>query len=148
MKPAEKKLRLCITLLAVNLLFIWGNSLLPGSASGALSSWLKDLLARLLGLVATDPDAGHGLLRKLAHFTEFACLGVLLTWLISMIHRGMHLVPAGGLLVAGVDELIQLFVPDRHAALTDVLIDMTGVLMGMGLLRLWISRNTGTKKQQ
>lgn len=147
MKRTENRVRLCVTLLVVNLLFIWGNSLLPGTASGALSSWVKDLLSRLLGITASEPDTGHGLLRKLAHFSEFACLGALLTWLICMIHKNLSLVPAGGLLAAGLDELIQLFVPDRHAALTDVLIDMAGVLVGMGLLCLWIVRNTAAKKQ-
>ncbi len=148
MKRTENRVRLCVTLLVINLLFIWGNSLLPGTASGALSSWVKELLSRLLGITASDPDTGHGLLRKLAHFTEFACLGVLLTWLISMIHKNLGFVPAGGLLAAGLDELIQLFMPGRHAALTDVLIDMVGVLVGMGVLCLWIARNTGKKNQQ
>ncbi len=146
MKHTENRIRLCATLLVINIVFIWGNSLLPGTVSGALSSWVKDLLAGLLGITPSDPGAGHGLLRKLAHFSEFACLGALLTWLICMIHKNLSLVLAGGLLAAGMDELIQLFVPGRHAALTDVLIDIVGVLTGMGLLCLWIARKTVMKK--
>lgn len=147
MKTTEKRLRLCITLLTLNLLFIWGNSLLPGSASGALSGWLKELLSKLLGIATSDPDTGHGLLRKLAHFTEFACLGVLLTWLVGMIHKCIYLVPIGGVLAAALDELIQRFVPGRHAALTDVLIDTAGVLVGMAILCLAITLRAGRKNQ-
>ena len=44
----DKRLRLCITLLVCNLIFIWGNSLLPGEISGAFSDWVKSLLAHLL----------------------------------------------------------------------------------------------------
>ena len=71
----RKRMAVCITLLCVNLCFIWGNSLLPGEISGAISGWLRELL---LGAAPEGPDVGHGLLRKLAHFTEFACLGALL----------------------------------------------------------------------
>ena len=66
----RKRMAVCITLLCVNLCFIWGNSLLPGEISGAISGWLRELL---LGAAPEGPDVGHGLLRKLAHFTEFAC---------------------------------------------------------------------------
>ena len=47
MKRTDKRLRLCITLLTCVLIFIWGNSLLPGEVSGALSDWVKSILARI-----------------------------------------------------------------------------------------------------
>ena len=148
MRRTTVRMRLCVILLVMNLLFIWGNSLLPGSVSGALSSWLKELLAKLFGLTTSQPDTGHGLLRKMMHFSEFACLGVLLTWFTSMLDKKVIFVPVGGALVAGTDELIQYFVPGRNSALTDVLIDTAGVLTGMGLLCLWIAWFTAKKKQQ
>ena len=77
------QLRVCTVLLAMNLAFIWGNSLLPGEISGAISGWLRDFLAALFHFGSDEPSAGHGLLRKLAHFTEFCCLGMLLSWLFS-----------------------------------------------------------------
>ena len=80
----RKRMTVCIALLCVNLCFIWGNSLLPGSVSGAISGWLREFL---LGAAPEGPDTGHGILRKLAHFTEFACLGLLLCWLTGMLQR-------------------------------------------------------------
>lgn len=132
MEKNSKKLRICLTLLALNVAFIWGNSLLPGEISGAISLWVKRILEALLG--GEHPGTGHGLLRKLAHFTEFACLGALLTWLASMYGKPFLWALAGGFLVACADETIQCFVPDRGPAFTDVLIDTAGVLLGIGVL--------------
>lgn len=128
------KIRLCTALLAVNILFIWGNSLLPGTVSGAISGWLRDVLAAVFPMGSEDPDSGHGLLRKLAHFTEFACLGGLFAWLFSMLRKPAALALLCGFLVASVDETIQCFVPDRGPSFIDVLIDTSGAILGIGLL--------------
>lgn len=129
------RLRLCVTLLIVNLLFIWGNSLLPGEISGAISHWVEDLLETIFGS-GGDPSEGHGLLRKLAHFTEFGCLGMCLCWLFSMLDRPWWLSILCGFAAACVDETIQCFVPDRGPGIKDVLIDTAGVAVGIGLLLL------------
>ena len=130
------RLRLCVCLLIVNLMFIWGNSLLPGQVSGAISHWVKDLLESIFGAGGGDPSTGHGLLRKLAHFTEFSCLGMCLCWLFSMLRKPVVLSLLCGFSAACVDETIQCFVPDRGPGIKDVLIDTAGVAVGIGLLLL------------
>ena len=130
----KKKLWMCIVLLAVNVLFIWGNSLLPGSISGAISGWVRDLLATVLPGGTAEPGTGHGLLRKMAHFTEFACLGGLLYWLFDTLKKSPWLALPCGMLVAALDETIQMFVPDRGPSVWDVGIDTSGVVLGMILL--------------
>ena len=40
----QKRMRLCVTLTACCLAFIWGNSLMPGSVSGAISEFFERLL--------------------------------------------------------------------------------------------------------
>ena len=101
------KRKLCLTLIALNLAFIWGNSLLPGGISGAISNFLAAWLQG--GEMGAE---GSGILRKLAHLTEFACLGFLLAWYAWMQgERGFHLLCMGllgGLLTACVDESIQM----------------------------------------
>ena len=136
MKKTNKRRYLCIALITVNVLFIWGNSLLPGTVSGAISPWVRDVLSFILPSRPVNPDSGHGLVRKLAHFTEFACLGALFTWLYGMLSKPMLLALPCGFLVACMDETIQRFVPDRGPAFRDVLIDTAGVLAGIGLLFL------------
>ena len=124
------KKRLCLTLIVLNIAFIWGNSALPGEISGAISNWLAQLLGG-----GMETPGGTGLLRKLAHLSEFACLGFWLAWYAWLCgERGFHLLCMsllGGLLTACVDESIQLLSPDRGPSLVDVWIDTSGALTGV-----------------
>lgn len=136
---------LCITLLCLNVAFIWGNSLLPGEVSGAISQWVRDVLASIFGLPEQPgADEGHGLLRKLAHFTEFACLGMCLSWLVRMLREKKpehYLYPLlGGFLVACADETIQAFVPGRGPGIKDVAIDTLGVCLGIVLIAIIVKK--------
>lgn len=139
MIKTKKKLWICFCLLALNLIFIWGNSLLPGHISGALSDWVKDILRALLPLRPSQGGSG-GLLRKLAHFTEFTCLGLVLSWLFRMQRtrrwEQLALPLLCGIAVAATDETIQIFVPDRGPALKDVGIDTSGVILGIVIITL------------
>ena len=125
---------LCSVLLGVNLLVIWGNSLLPGSVSGEISGELAAMLSEAL-----DVFGGNGelLLRKAAHFSECACLGLLLGWLSALLgQRGIHrftLPLLFGMLAAMTDETIQVFVPQRGSSVIDVWIDTAGAAVGIGI---------------
>ena len=121
-------------LVCVNLLFIWINSLLPASVSAAFSGWIKELLFGTDG----GTGEGHGLLRKLAHFTEFCSFGFLLGWRISKDRENKWILPTllSGVSVACVDELLQHFSPGRAPRILDVCIDTAGVMLGISLLLL------------
>ncbi len=128
---------ICCVLIALNLALIWGNSVLPGGVSMELSDGFLALLGRSIPFLAR---IGSMLIRKLAHFSEFACLGLLLGWLFhGEAERGFRgfAVPAlVGILAACVDETIQRFVPGRESSLIDVWIDIGGVCTGILLLHL------------
>lgn len=147
----QRYLRICTLLLICNVAFIWGNSLMPGSVSGAISGWFNDLVHMLFPAPDGDPSAGHGLLRKLAHFTEFCTLGMLLVWQFRMREvprRMQYVLPLlGGFLVACCDETIQRFVPDRGPSLKDVGIDTLGTALGIVLITLlnYVCKHTKTK---
>lgn len=134
----DKRLRLCTALLICNLVFIWGNSLLPGEVSGAFSDWVKSLLANLFP-AGPEEDTGGGLLRKVAHFTEFTALGMCLAWLHGMLQKGKLRPFLWGVLAASLDETIQRFVPDRGPSVKDVCIDSAGVLTG--IILLWLGHD-------
>lgn len=133
MRNQERSIRICKVLIILNLCFIWGNSLLPGEVSGALSDWVKNLLAWIFPVDGME-QSGGGLLRKFAHFTEFVALSFLLSLLFRMQQKQVWKALALGILAACVDETIQMFVPDRGPGLLDVGIDSCGVLMGMLLM--------------
>ena len=130
----SRRLTIARTLLICLLVFIWGNSLMPGEVSGAISNWVKDLLANLLPMGPEEEDGGGHLIRKLAHFTEFAALGATLGWLCGMLKKGRIRPFVCGVLTASIDETIQRFVPDRGPSMKDVLLDSCGVLTGIVLL--------------
>ena len=136
----RKYLRICTVLLICNVVFIWGNSLLPGSVSGAISGWINDLVRWLFPGSEGESGTSHGLLRKLAHFTEFCTLGMLLVWQVRMRPApkwAQYVLPLlGGFLVACGDETIQRFVPDRGPSLIDVGIDTSGAALGIVLITL------------
>ena len=148
MIATAKRLRLSQWLICLILCFIWGNSLLPGEISGRVSDWVKELLAFLLPGEVPGVTSGGGLLRKIAHFTEFACLGAALVWRFGMLEKRKILALAWGFGTACVDETIQLFVPDRGPAIRDVLIDTCGVFAGILLLLLTHKITTRTQSKE
>jgi VanZ family protein len=102
-----------------------------------LSAWLPVVAwAALIFTLSSIPDLGTGLggwdllLRKIAHVAEYAVLGALL-----MRAVGSDLPAAAiGIAYAATDEVHQVFVPGRHGAVLDVLVDAVGVLIGVYLL--------------
>lgn len=131
----KRRWRLCIGLLCVNLAFIWGNSLLSASASRAFSEWVFRLLTGgAPDLSQPGTLSGSGLLRKIAHFSEFCSLGMLLGWLFSMGRKHMGLAFLPGLGAALIDEGLQFLAPGRGPGLRDVCIDASGVAAGILLL--------------
>ena len=139
MVKTNKRLWICCLLLVGNIAFIWGNSLLPGELSAAVSKGVKAILTLLFGQ-GEGGQGGDGFLRKLAHFGEFACLGVLLRWLFGMLLRERWQYytwsMTAGAAVACVDETIQLFVPDRGPHIKDVGIDTLGLALGICIISL------------
>ena len=127
------KKRILDILILLNLALIWGNSMLTGISSEAVSGGVLALLGRFLPVLLTE--AGHTLLRKAAHFSEFALLGLL--------YSGRHRLVKGeapvhlmgfGLAVACIDETIQIFTPGRASSLIDVWIDASGFALGLLLI--------------
>lgn len=145
----KKRQTLCIALIIANLLFIWGNSLLPSEVSAAFSKLVGTIIDWLIpGPEKPLEGEGHGILRKIAHFTEFCTLGMLLSWFVRMTceKKWQHFVVplVTGVAAASIDETIQLFVPGRGPHIRDVGIDSFGVLMGIAILSgiaLWKARH-------
>lgn len=86
-------------------------------------------------VIGTAAFSVESIVRKLAHFTEYACVGflsysIVVTWY-GTIWKGRLFVVIQLLLSAGADEFHQYFVPGRHASVKDVLIDTAGGIVGM-----------------
>ena len=118
--------RKTLTVLLILLLaFIWGHSLMPTDASREESSAVLALVRPLLALFVGKENVTLHLVRKLAHFTEFFCLGCILALLLPFRFRSQLLAAALGLLVGFIDETLQLF-SGRGSAIVDVWLDFSG----------------------
>lgn len=122
--------------------FIFFNSLRPAPVSSAQSSRIMGLLLKLLpGLSALPEELLHHVVRKAAHFTEFAALGFCAagTWKSRNGNRkGLGLIFVYLAAVPLTDESIQYFVPGRAAAFSDAALDFSGAVAGLAvLLLLW-----------
>ena len=110
---------------------IFVNSSLPATESGKLSGFVAQFVAQLSQLldITLKGDVEHTI-RKLAHFLEFACLGLL--WCKTFASFRVSNRTSTGyilllcLLTAVTDEYIQLFSLGREGRVMDVLLDFSG----------------------
>ena len=119
------------------ILFIFSNSLAPADISGGASSRALEIVQNILAALRWDIPVTEHFLRKAGHFSEYLALGLLLaaTLRAYMPRAGMGIfLPLfAGLMTAVLDETIQLFVEGRSGQVSDVLLDFSGVLAGLGL---------------
>lgn len=133
-------------LILLNLALIWGNSLMTGLDSEAVSGGVLELLGRFFPMLLTE--SGHTLLRKAAHFSEFALLGLLFCGRHRLTRRSTPLHLMGfGLAVACIDETIQIFTPGRASSLIDVWIDTAGFALGFVVIYLVSTFKTKIKEK-
>ena len=127
--------KILIVLLILLLVFIWGHSCMPVDASEEESSAILELLRPLLESIVGPKNATLHLVRKLAHFTEFFCLGCVLALLLPFRRNSQLLASGLGLLTGLIDETIQIF-SGRGPAISDVWLDFSGAAAAIALLAL------------
>lgn len=135
--------------MVVIFLFSAQTGMVSGRLSGGLTARIAAWLTPHWELLSEAERAArleiwHLVVRKAAHVTEFAVLGGLLmnAWARQQHKAGVRqagLAALCGLAYAALDEFHQMFVPERGPAVTDVLIDFGGVVIGV-LLVWWITR--------
>lgn len=135
-----KKQSLLILVIILNLI-IWINSLLPGSVSSSQSGFVANFIYPIFkGFF--NYETFSLLVRKAAHFMEFLLLGLVTTFLYHKKQFKVYYLIAfmHTLIVAVIDEAIQLFVPGRAGLITDLLIDLSGALVGILIALLIINK--------
>lgn len=160
LRPLSIVAILCVALLMMaNMILIFSFSAENREESGDRSRAVTTAIARLLDPSFDDmTDAEqtvaveriHGVVRKAAHFLEFALLGFLSAGLLLLLrhfwwprltHLQAWLIPAAFcLLYAASDEIHQLFT-ERGARVGDVAIDFCGAVFGIACLHLaaWLT---------
>lgn len=129
-------------LLIATAVMIFVFSAQEGELSSRLSDWVTDMIIRIVDAdyapATGAEEAGvvdfvRRLVRKAAHFAEFALLGFLLRMQAGAygLRRPTRWCWLAGALYACTDEIHQLFIADRAGMWQDVLLDACGVLAGI-----------------
>lgn len=123
--------------LAFIISFIWIQSMIPGEESTVESEFIKNIVTPILEIIVGKGNVTLHLVRKLAHFTEYFILGVISVITINN-KKKIVLSSVLGLIVAIVDETIQLFTPGRSGMIKDVILDFSGVAFSILIMTLVI----------
>lgn len=141
----EKVLYLLVVL---TLIFIWGHSMVPADLSTEESSRFVVLINGVLSSRGSSFSVTDHMVRKTAHFLEYALLGTEISLLkilkMNMRNSGRTLpgcqfygIPVFIWIgVPVIDEAIQYFTPGRACMWQDVLLDMCGFGVGYFLVLL------------
>lgn len=123
------------SLLVLTVAFILGNSLKTATESSSQSGRVQAFLQETANAIFPNnpPTVTSSFVRKAAHFCEFALLGfiVFFTYISYTDNKKfLFTVLLFGLLIAILDEILQLFVSGRAGQVTDVLLDFSGHFVG------------------
>lgn len=128
-----KRFSIFLLLTILWIMFIFSFSMQTGEQSSQISGGIVSRVLAALGLGDfAYADLLETVIRKVAHFTEYSVLGVVMSLMIRETKcTKLVLTPwAIGALVACCDETIQLFSSGRSGQITDVMLDSAGVLFG------------------
>jgi len=144
----KKYIKLLLLLLCMSAIFYFSAQ--PAADSTVQTNVVVDILYKIYAFVfEADRESYNEFVniwftptRKLAHFSEFAVLGILMYLnlsdriknklvLYSVLYTGLYAVS---------DEIHQYFVPGRYCAIKDMLIDTSGALFGIVLIHLLSKR--------
>ena len=126
--------RLVFTLLSVLTVgWIFLNSAMTAEESSSMSGSVRGFINQILESIGAPFLLTEHIVRKLAHFTEYAVLGALLSVTVYLYVqkrlRSFLLTLPIGLAVTVIDEFIQTLSEGRSCQVTDMLIDFSGVLL-------------------
>lgn len=142
-------LRAILMLLLLSTFFIiFGFSSQDGEKSGSISKKItEEIITRIPQMQEKEQNEREAItlriekvIRKIAHFSIYTAVGLLLMALIStfeMKEKNRIIISLIiGIIYACSDEIHQSFVPERSPMITDVMIDTMGVMLGILLIML------------
>ncbi len=134
----HSKLRILTVVLFVftslYVLYIWFHSFMRAETSAAESLFVLDNLMSFFKAIGISIELTDHIVRKAAHFCEYALLGCLVSWCAYLLNKSIvkNLMPTGFvcILTALIDENIQLYSLGRSGQVSDVLLDFVGSVCG------------------
>lgn len=126
------KKRINILLVIIWMILIFIMSSFNSTESSNQSNFIVNIILDIFNI--TNIKLLSLIIRKLAHFTEYFILGILIYNLIHSYNKKIYIAIIICVLYAISDEIHQLFVSGRSCQLLDILIDSIGSIAGTYLL--------------
>lgn len=122
--------------------FIFSNSLTPAVQSSAESGYVLRMVHQVLNSAGLSlPWLTEHIIRKCAHFAEYTLLGFFLWQSVKSLRlnqvwkKQLHL--TGIFFIPFIDETLQLFTEGRSGQISDVWLDISGVVFGTALIAIF-----------
>lgn len=128
----NKKLNLILVIIWMIIIFIMSS--FNSTESSNQSNFIVDIIANIFHI--TNINTLSIIIRKLAHYTEYLILGILVINLNNNKSKSIYLSIIICLLYAISDEFHQSFVPGRSCQILDIAIDFLGSLTGIFIYKL------------
>ena len=147
------KKKSCWLLVVLMVIFIFSNSAASAGTSNGMSLTVSEWIRPVLNTVGLHPETDflNFVIRKLAHFSEYALLGCLIA-AAYRIQPGSWMKSKAALLpffiIPVLDENLQRFSAGRSCELRDMLIDSAGMAAGMFLAIVLLGIIGHQKKQE
>jgi VanZ family protein len=142
---SRRIIQIILTALTISTaVFIFWNSSKSAEDSTALSTGVMSFLQSGLNSFNIGAELTDHIVRKTAHFVEYATFGFLLMFSFrsytSKIKKYIWIPILITVITPIIDECIQLFSPGRAFLVSDMLLDTAGALVGAGIscFLLWL----------
>jgi VanZ family protein len=116
-------------MILLNLVFIFSQSLLSSEAAGEEVDTVTDIIIEVLPEDSAAADYAEDNMDKIAHFTEYAVLGVLVSLFVCFFGKRLEILAPVSLLfaesIAFIDETVQIF-SGRNPDVKDMWADIFG----------------------
>lgn len=154
-----KKILLWCAVILLSVQMFGFSSQNAAQSNGLSGKWAEKITCAIEKVIPMEDEMRESvytvvnfIVRKCAHFAEYALLSVLVLFLVRSYDLKLKMCViislAYCLLFAASDEIHQLFVPGRHGHIIDVGIDFFGAICGAfcGILAIKIKSRTFDKK--
>ena len=129
-----QKNKISLLLVILWMIFIFVMSSFDATSSSNQSNFIVDIITSIINI--KDIGLLSLIIRKLAHFTEYFILGILVINFITRYDKKIIIAILLCIIYATSDEIHQIFVPGRSCQIIDIMIDSLGSIMGIYLYKL------------
>lgn len=140
----KKRILLIITIIIIA--FIFTHSLMSGTQSAVESDSAFDIFDAITNFLHIPNVFTSLTIRKLAHFVEFAVLGIFLSATVYIFSgtfkNQIFKIPFLLLAIPVIDEFLQYFSEGRNSQVKDVLLDFGGCMFGFLITVLFVKLKT------